>query len=109
MRCGRLGWPHEAVRQMQTAARARERRARARVRAVLVLPDAPAQGQAVSQPSPDERLRERLAHLPRGCRAILTALEQQAARGGGDVKVVLHVGLAGELDAIEIVTRYARD
>jgi len=59
-------------------------------------------------PSPDERLRERLAHLPDACRALLAAMERQAARGGGEVTLRLHVARDGELERIELGTVYER-
>lgn len=60
------------------------------------------------QPSPDERLRERLAHLPDACRALLAAVERQAARGGGEVQVRLHIARDGEIEAVELPARYER-
>jgi hypothetical protein len=62
----------------------------------------------MSQPTPDERLRDRLAHLPAACRALLAAIERQAARGGGDVAVRLHVARDGQVEAIELTTRYTK-
>ncbi len=62
----------------------------------------------MSQPSPDERLRERLAHLPDACRALLAALERQAARGGGEVTARFHVTRDGALEAVELPARYER-
>lgn len=57
-------------------------------------------------PGPDERLRERLAHLPDACRALLAALDRQAARGGGDVAVHIHVEESGVVGAVTVPTRY---
>jgi hypothetical protein len=62
----------------------------------------------VSHPSPDERLRERLAHLPDACRALLAAMERQAARGGGEVTLRLHVTRDGEIESVELPARYER-
>jgi hypothetical protein len=47
--------------------------------------------------SPDERLRERLAHLPDACRALLAALDRESARGGGEVELRLVVSGSGEI------------
>lgn len=65
-------------------------------------------GQAVSQPGPDERLRQRLAHLPDACRALVAALERQATRGGGDIVVRLQVGREGDVETVEVATVYER-
>lgn len=59
-------------------------------------------------PSPQDRLRDRLAHMPRACRDLLAAMDRQAARGGGRVQVWLQVDGAGQLEAVELVTRYER-
>jgi len=69
---------------------------------------APQDEARVSQPSPDERLRERLAHLPDACRALLAAVERRASQGGGDVAVVLHVGRDGELWGLSVPVQYER-
>lgn len=61
----------------------------------------------MSQPSPDERLAARLAHLPDACRAVLAAIDRQASRGGGDVRVTLHVGRGG-VEALELVERFSK-
>jgi hypothetical protein len=60
----------------------------------------------MSQPTPDERLRERLAHLPDACRALLAALDRQQLRGGGAVDVRLEVGATGGVVAVVLETRY---
>lgn len=62
----------------------------------------------MSQPGPNERLCERLAHLPAACRALLAAIDRQAARGGGDVRVTLHVARDGQLEEMELTTRYTK-
>ncbi len=62
----------------------------------------------MTQPSPDERLRQRLAHLPDACRALLAALERQAARGGGDVEVAFEVTMDGEIEGLRVTTRFAK-
>ena len=58
--------------------------------------------------SPEERLRDRLAHVPDACRALLAAMDRQAGRGGGEVQVRLHVGRDGQLEAVELATVYER-
>jgi hypothetical protein len=67
--------------------------------AVLALPYGahPERREAVSRPTPDERLRERLATLPDGCRALLEAIERQQVRGGGEVIARFVVRPDGEL------------
>lgn len=60
------------------------------------------------QPGPDARLLAHLAHLPDACRAILSALERQAARGGGEVVARLQVTQQGEVEAVEVSARYGR-
>lgn len=62
----------------------------------------------MSQPTPDERLRERLAHLPDACRALLAALDRRATRGGGDVAVILHVTDEGEVWGLSVPVQYER-
>jgi len=59
-------------------------------------------------PSPDERLRERLAHLPDACRALLAAVDRRASHGGGDVHVTLHVTREGEVWSISVPVWYER-
>ena len=61
----------------------------------------------MSQPSPDERLREHLAQLPDLCRAILAALERAQRRGGGEVPVLLVVGPDGLLEG-RVAVSYER-
>ena len=62
-----------------------------------------------SQPSPASRLAERLGELPSaGLRAWLAALDEQAARGGGEILVTLQVGRCGQVQAIEVSVRYER-
>lgn len=63
----------------------------------------------MSIPTPEERLRDRLAHIPRACRNVLAALDREAARGGGEVQLWLHVDKDGKLEAVELMTRYARE
>ena len=60
----------------------------------------------MSQPSPDERLRERLAHLPDACRALLAALERAQLRGGGPVVVRLDVGGTGRIRGVVVETEF---
>jgi hypothetical protein len=60
------------------------------------------------QPSPDERLRERLAHLPDACRALLAAVDRRAEQGGGDVAVVLHVNREGDVWGLSVPVQYKR-
>lgn len=62
----------------------------------------------MTQSRPDERLRERLAHLPDACRAILAALDRQAARGGGEVMLRLDVTRGGEIVRVELPHVYER-
>lgn len=62
----------------------------------------------MSSPGPDERLRERLAHLPDACRALLAALDRQASRGGGEVPARFIVGTDGEIERVEIAAVYER-
>ena len=69
---------------------------------------APQDEARVSQPSPDERLRERLAHLPDACRALLAAMDRRAEDGGGDVPIVLHVTREGEVWSLSVPVRYKR-
>jgi len=61
----------------------------------------------MSQPGPDERLREVMAALPDLCRAIVAAVERQQRRGGGVVPVVLHVGPGG-LEGGDVTVGYER-
>ncbi len=66
----------------------------------------------MSQPTPDERLRERLAPLPDGCRAIDAALDRAEARArntGRTVRVVvqIEVGPSG-IEAVEASERFER-
>lgn len=49
----------------------------------------------MSQPGPDERLREVMAALPDLCRAIVAAVERAQRRGGGEVPVLLIVASEG--------------
>ncbi|MGE5747305.1 MAG: hypothetical protein ACM33U_08590 [Solirubrobacterales bacterium] len=62
----------------------------------------------MSQPSPDERLRERLAHLPDACRALLAALDRAKLRGGGPVPVRLEVDGIGRVRCLEVEEREYR-
>lgn len=62
----------------------------------------------MSQPTPAERLRERLEHLPDGCRALVAAIERVGLSGGGAVAVVLYVADDGHVRAVEVPVRYER-
>ena len=59
-------------------------------------------------PTPSARLAERLAHLPDACRALLAALERQAARGGGEVELRLVVSSCGEVVRVEVPLVFER-
>lgn len=65
------------------------------------------EGEALSLPSPTDRLAKYLEHLPDACRAVLAALDRARARGGGEVTIRLEVGRDG-VDAIELPARYQR-
>ena len=60
----------------------------------------------MSQPSPDERLRERLAHLPDACRTLLAALERARLRGGGEVTARFEVSGTGRIGGIVVEARF---
>lgn len=68
-------------------------------------------GGAILTPSPDERLRERLAQLPQaGVRALLAELERAQARARATrravvVAVTLEVGRDGP-ESVEVTVRY---
>lgn len=63
----------------------------------------------MSQPSPADRLLERLQHLPPdACRAILAAFDQQGQRGGGYVWIEFEVSRTGSVDACQVTQRYSR-
>ena len=61
----------------------------------------------MSQPTPDERLREVMAQLPDLCRAIVAAVERAERRGGGEVPVLLIVGPDGLLEG-QVAVYYER-
>ncbi len=60
----------------------------------------------MTHPTPDERVRERLAPLPDGCRALLAALDRAQLRGGGPVTVRLEVGATGRLRRIVVEAEF---
>ncbi len=57
-------------------------------------------------PTPDERLRERLAHLPDACRALLAELDRAKFRGGAPVTVRFVVGGTGRITGLVIETEF---
>jgi hypothetical protein len=70
--------------------------------------------EGVSQPTPTERLAERLAHLPPdGIRALEAALDHAAARArssGREWIVALAIEVSADgLEAIEVTSRYELD
>jgi hypothetical protein len=59
-------------------------------------------------PSPDERLRERLAHLPDACRAILAAIDRARLRGEREVPIRFEVDRHGRIRRVIVHDREYR-